>query len=71
MLNAREVAFPAKPSVSADCKDFIRKCLAYHQDERLDVHAAAAHPFMNFKKEKRGSGVGAAAASASVFNRDS
>jgi tousled-like kinase len=60
MLNAREVAFPAKPSVSADCKDFIRKCLAYHQDQRLDVHAAAAHPFLNFKKEKRGSGVGAA-----------
>jgi tousled-like kinase len=61
MLNAREVAFPAKPSVSADCKDFIRKCLAYHQDERLDVHAAAGHPFLNFKKEKRGSGVGSAA----------
>jgi len=61
MLNAREVAFPAKPSVSADCKDFIRKCLAYYQDDRLDVHAAAGHPFLNFKKEKRGSGVGAAA----------
>ncbi|KAG7671198.1 hypothetical protein KSW81_003336 [Nannochloris sp. 'desiccata'] len=62
MLNAREVAFPARPSVSADCKDFIRKCLAYHQDERLDVHAAAGHPFLNFKKEKRGSGVGSGAA---------
>ena len=25
MLNARSVAFPAKPSVSAECKDFISK----------------------------------------------
>jgi hypothetical protein len=24
----------------------------------MDVHAAVAHPFMSFKKEKRGSGAG-------------
>ena len=30
ILNAREVVFPAKPIISESCKDFIRKCLAYH-----------------------------------------
>ena len=59
MLNAREVSFPTKPTVSNDCKDFIRKCLAYHQEDRIDVHAAAAHPFLSMKKEnKRASGGG-------------
>lgn len=67
MLNAREVQFPAKPSVSAECKDFMRRCLAYRQEDRMDVHAAVAHPLFNMKREKRGSGVGpkdAAAATA-------
>lgn len=27
MLNAREVAFPSRPAVSAEAKDFIRRCL--------------------------------------------
>lgn len=26
MLKAKAVAFPAKPSVSAECKDFITRC---------------------------------------------
>lgn len=56
MLNAREVQFPTKPSCSAECKDFIKRCLAYRQEDRMDVHQAASHPFMNFKKEKRTSG---------------
>ena len=25
MLNARDVQFPARPSVSAECKDFLRR----------------------------------------------
>lgn len=70
MLNAREVSFPAKPTVSADAKDFIRKCLAYHVDDRMDVHAAAAHPFLSMKKEtaagRRGSAAKAAAAADST-----
>ncbi len=28
MLNARQVAFPAKPAVSAECKEFISKYAA-------------------------------------------
>lgn len=30
ILNAREVMFPAKPAITDSCKDFIRRCLAYH-----------------------------------------
>ena len=55
MLNAREVAFPSKPAVSAECKDFIRACLAYREQDRLDVWAAASHPYLSFsKKPSRG-----------------
>jgi len=59
MLKAKEVQFPPKPAVSAECKDFLRRCLAYRQEDRMDVHAAVSHPFFNMKKEKRGSAVGA------------
>ena len=61
MLNARDVAFPAKPAVSAEAKDFIRRCLAYRQDDRMDVHAAAAHPYMSFKKPVKSTATAAAA----------
>ena len=30
ILNARTVQFPQKPVISDSCKDFIRRCLAYH-----------------------------------------
>lgn len=55
MLNAKEVTFPNKPIVSSECKDFIRRCLAYKQEDRLDIHGAAAHQFLNLKKERRNS----------------
>ena len=51
MLNAREVQFPARPSISSECKDFLQQSLAYRQDMRMDVHAAAAHPFLAMKKK--------------------
>ncbi|WPT16849.1 Serine/threonine-protein kinase TOUSLED [Picochlorum sp. SENEW3] len=50
MLNAREVQFPSKPSVTTECKDFITKCLMYRQEQRPDVHEAMSHPFLNIKK---------------------
>eukprot|EP00743_Colponemidia_sp_Colp-15_P005455 GILK01005864.1.p1 GENE.GILK01005864.1~~GILK01005864.1.p1 ORF type:complete len:562 (-),score=125.96 GILK01005864.1:200-1747(-) len=40
ITNATSVQFPSKPVVSAECKDFIRKCLSHRQELRLDVHAA-------------------------------
>lgn len=37
MLKANSLDFPAKPVVSAEMKDFLRKCLDYNQDDRIDV----------------------------------
>jgi len=37
ILKATEVQFPNKPGVSAEAKNFIRKCLCYRKDERMDV----------------------------------
>ena len=61
MLHAKEVGFPTKPAVSDACKGFIRQCLAYKQEDRLDVHAAANHAYMSFKKQDRRSSNAAAA----------
>lgn len=49
MLNAKQVQFPSRPSVSNECKDFIKRCLAYRQSDRMDVHEAAAHQFLDLK----------------------
>merc|ERR1719339_750238 len=37
ILKATEVQFPNKPTVSAEAKNFIRRCLCYRKDERMDV----------------------------------
>ncbi|KAK9807575.1 hypothetical protein WJX72_003134 [[Myrmecia] bisecta] len=52
MLNAKAVVFPAKPAVSAEAKDFILRCLAHRQHERLDVVAAAADPYLALKRAR-------------------
>ena len=46
ILNAREVSFPVKPQISDGCKDFIRKCLAYHHQDRFDVYEAYYSPYL-------------------------
>jgi len=46
ILNAREVAFPQKPQISDGCRDFIRKCLAYHHQDRFDVYEAYYSPYL-------------------------
>ncbi|WIA41189.1 hypothetical protein OEZ86_004804 [Tetradesmus obliquus] len=50
MLNARQVQFPAKPSVSAEGRAFLSRCLAYNQEERWDVLTAAADPYLQLKR---------------------
>lgn len=46
ILNAREVVFPQKPPISDPCKEFIRKCLAYHHQDRFDVYEAYYSPYL-------------------------
>jgi tousled-like kinase len=47
MLKAYSVTFPNRPNVSEKTKDFIRKALAYHQEDRIDV--TQAHKILNSK----------------------
>ena len=50
IVNARSVEFPAKPAVSEEAKELIRRCLSYHQDKRPDVAAASADPYLSYSK---------------------
>ncbi|CAD5217033.1 unnamed protein product [Bursaphelenchus okinawaensis] len=46
ILNARNVEFPAYPKVSQGAQDFIRACLEYNKDQRVDVTGLANHPYL-------------------------
>mmetsp|Transcript_13800 Transcript_13800/g.23321 ORF Transcript_13800/g.23321 Transcript_13800/m.23321 type:complete len:792 (+) Transcript_13800:402-2777(+) len=50
IVNARMVEFPAKPTVSEEAKDFIRRCLSYRQEHRPDIAHAAADPYLSYTK---------------------
>ena len=52
MQNAKVVDIPNKPNISEECKDFIKKCLAYHQEDRYDVFQALESPFIKQEKGK-------------------
>ncbi|TNN67723.1 Serine/threonine-protein kinase tousled-like 2 [Liparis tanakae] len=46
ILKATEVQFPPKPVVSTEAKAFIRRCLAYRKEDRVDVLQLASEPFL-------------------------
>lgn len=46
ILQATEVTFPTKPTVSNEAKSFIKRCLMYHKEERADVFALASHQYL-------------------------
>ena len=52
MQNAKNVEFPDEPKISEECKNFIKKCLAYNQEDRYDVFEAINSPFINNKNEE-------------------
>ena len=52
MQNAKVVEIPSKTNISDECKDFIRHCLAYHQEDRYDVFQALESPFIKQEKIK-------------------
>ena len=52
MQNAKVVDIPNKPNISEECKEFIKKCLAYHQEDRYDVFQALESPFIKQDKGK-------------------
>jgi len=49
MLNAKEVIFPAEPSVSESGKQFIRTCLQYDQAERPSIDQLCENPYVTTK----------------------
>ena len=53
MQNARVVEFPNKPSLSEDCKNFIKKCLEFRQEDRYDVFQALNSPFIKQDKKNK------------------
>ncbi|KPJ06153.1 Serine/threonine-protein kinase tousled-like 1 [Papilio machaon] len=70
ILKATEVQFANKPTVSNEAKSFIRACLAYRKEERIDVFGLARHEYLQPPMPKpRGAGAPAAAAAAApAFN---
>uniref|UniRef100_A0A6Q2X6J5 non-specific serine/threonine protein kinase n=1 Tax=Esox lucius TaxID=8010 RepID=A0A6Q2X6J5_ESOLU len=46
ILKATEVQFPAKPQASTEAKAFIRRCLAYHKEDRFDVHQLGTDTYL-------------------------
>ena len=73
MQNAKVVEIPNKPNISDECKDFIRHCLAYHQENRYDVFQALDSPFIKQDKgkdsyKKLKSGNGSNSINVSLFN---
>uniref|UniRef100_A0AAY4B3S1 non-specific serine/threonine protein kinase n=1 Tax=Denticeps clupeoides TaxID=299321 RepID=A0AAY4B3S1_9TELE len=46
ILKATEVQFPPKPGVTPEAKAFIRRCLAYRKEDRIDVLQLACDPFL-------------------------
>ncbi|XP_018424510.1 PREDICTED: serine/threonine-protein kinase tousled-like 2 isoform X2 [Nanorana parkeri] len=46
ILKATEVQFPPKPVVTTEAKAFIRRCLAYRKEDRIDVHQLASDPYL-------------------------
>ena len=44
--NAKIVEFPEKPYITEECKDFIRHCLAFRQEDRYDVFQAKNSNFI-------------------------
>jgi len=47
ILKATEVQFPNKPASSAEAKNFIRKCLNYRKEERLDVSQMGSELYLS------------------------
>ncbi|KAK7080916.1 Serine/threonine-protein kinase tousled-like 2, partial [Halocaridina rubra] len=54
ILKATDVAFPTKPVVSNEAKQFIRCCLAYRKEDRNDVLTLSSNPYLSPPLPKSG-----------------
>uniref|UniRef100_A0A6G1S5P3 non-specific serine/threonine protein kinase n=1 Tax=Aceria tosichella TaxID=561515 RepID=A0A6G1S5P3_9ACAR len=56
ILKAKEVEFPSKPVVTSEAKTFIRSCLQYRKEDRVDVFSLANMDFLKDRSKGRGQG---------------
>jgi len=71
ILNARQVEFPAKPVVSQEAKDFIRRCLQANKDFRPDVLTICEDNYLKGKSKaagNSGSGVSSSTSALTLNN---
>ncbi|XP_076360720.1 serine/threonine-protein kinase tousled-like 2 isoform X2 [Tachypleus tridentatus] len=54
ILKAKEVDFPAKPAVSNEAKNFIRRCLQYRKEDRIDVFTLSENEYLKPNYGKHG-----------------
>ncbi|KAI4822832.1 hypothetical protein KUCAC02_008357 [Chaenocephalus aceratus] len=74
ILKATDVQFPPKPVVTPEAKAFIRRCLIYRKEDRIDVHQLSSDPFLmpHIRKSVASSGTsGMAVASTSSSSNSS
>ncbi|XP_061872645.1 serine/threonine-protein kinase tousled-like 2 isoform X4 [Colius striatus] len=74
ILKATEVQYPPKPVVTPEAKAFIRRCLAYRKEDRIDVQQLACDPYLlpHIRKSvSTSSPAGAAVASTSGSSNNS
>ncbi|TNN85950.1 Serine/threonine-protein kinase tousled-like 2 [Liparis tanakae] len=74
ILKATDVQFAPKPVVTPEAKAFIRRCLVYRKEDRIDVHQLASDPFLmpHIRKSVASSGTsGTAVASTSSSSNSS
>lgn len=50
ILKATDVDFPTKPTVSPEAKQFIRRCLVYRKEDRVDVLTLCEDPYIKPRK---------------------
>ncbi|GAB6030544.1 hypothetical protein CHUAL_007409 [Chamberlinius hualienensis] len=54
ILKATDVEFPPKPAVSTEAKAFIRRCLQYRKEDRVDVLTLASDDYLKPPNTKHG-----------------
>ncbi|XP_031629538.1 serine/threonine-protein kinase tousled-like 2 isoform X2 [Contarinia nasturtii] len=75
ILKATEVQFSNKPTVSNEAKSFIRGCLAYRKEDRMDVFGLSRHEYLQppvpkhgRQQQSTGSGSGSSGSNANSGN---
>ncbi|KAF0992211.1 hypothetical protein HZS_2886 [Henneguya salminicola] len=53
ILNATRIIFPPKPIISNEAKNFIKSCLVYSKENRMDVNQMSEQQYIKCRKAER------------------